>query len=199
MHPLESLIFTVVFVLETGALSVQYSVENRGTVEVFLVNMLTRYQEGVGWKPDPTMAYIYVRPNEEIEITKRVPPAPDGLVPAVRNYYVTPLRSGETFQEKLRFPLPLIEIHPYESIVGKPPPPITMTVPVRFVLGVFSAQPRLVAEPTTVLGVPTYQLKIPRPDLSSKGTSVVMPAEQYLQSPSQTLTVAVIPLATARQ
>jgi hypothetical protein len=194
MRSIDSLIFVVVFALETGALNLQYSVENRGSAEVFLVNMLTRYEEGRGWKPDPSIAYIYLRPTGDIEITKRVPPPPERLVVALRNYYVTPLSPGRAFQEKLRFPLPLTEIHPYESIVGKLPKAITMTVDVQFVLGVVPAEPGLVAKRRTVLDVETYELKSSRATSSSKPPPLITPAEQYLKSARQTLTIPVISL-----
>jgi hypothetical protein len=191
---------TALFQLHPAALKLRYAVENQGSNDVYLVNRLTRYEKDKGWIPDPTVAYVFYRPDvkteagksvDRVEVAKRVPPMPERLVNP-RNYYVTPLRPGAKFEEELAFPIPLLEHRPYDSFIGTLPPAKEVRAEVQFLLGFFPAHPLLQVVEVEVHDVPAFRL-LPNRE-PAPAVLLPRPAEVVLASRPQLLTLRVVPL-----
>ena len=146
------------FQIDSGKLTLSYTVENKSDAVVYLVNRLTRYEDKKGWIPDAEVVYVFIEEGGRIELSKRVPPAPTDRLVTPRSYYVTPLAAGEKFEEELSLLLPVTEHRPYDGFLGELPEPRKIEAKVQFVLGVFPGHRLLNVEEVEVHGVAAHRL-----------------------------------------
>jgi len=103
---------------EDGTLEVFYRVSNELNSTILLLTPLSALEENVV-RAAPERVYAYVDPNGALHVTKRLWPVPDALdvfFPDVP--FATEVRSGETFEERLRLRLPIEIDYPYRATGG---------------------------------------------------------------------------------
>lgn len=106
-------ISTTVALTETD-LILTYEVENRAARDVYLLNRL--YTLTPRFTFNRNLVYIYFMPETStIWLNKKLPSIPlDRSLLTPFAPYVTPVRAGERFAERVEIPMPLEERKPYE-------------------------------------------------------------------------------------
>lgn len=155
---LAPVVLLVTLKIESEKIILNYSVENKSGAPIYLVNHLTRYEQGKGWIPDPKVLYVAMHDENIIEFSKRVPVEPKNRLVTPRDYYVTPLSHGERFEEEITLPIPLREQRPYDSLIEPIPDPREIEATLSFSLGYFESSPNIEAQKVVVHGLPAYEL-----------------------------------------
>lgn len=112
MRPLQ-LDFTCTLARAPQLLSIEYKLTNREPVTIGLFNQIIDYEIDGTWIVSPDTAYIELT-GSVLSIAKRALDLPDDLS-GYSNAppYVTAIKPGKTFQERVRVPLPARVMHPF--------------------------------------------------------------------------------------
>lgn len=92
-----------------------YHILNNGQRDIYLFTPLTDFR-GQDWVPISNRVYVFWDENEIAHLTKRAWPVPDEVevfMPEVP--YLTRVPTGQSFEEHLRLPLPLLVNFPYRA------------------------------------------------------------------------------------
>lgn len=110
--------FSASFKLDAQHLVLEYEVRNQGASDAYLLNRL--FQSAPEWKMTPDIIYVqFHRPSETIVLSKKIAELPEGKrVTSPVAPFVTPLRAGSSFKEKVQIPLPVKEYLQYPSGTG---------------------------------------------------------------------------------
>lgn len=93
-------------------LQLSYQVENKSDSYIYLQNHGVRIVPGQGPVPDRNALWIYLLEDKKIvHLSKRRPAVSEKLIQP-RPHFVTPLKPGESFDEKIIMPLPLKQNDP---------------------------------------------------------------------------------------
>ena len=96
------------------SLRVTYSVTNKGIYELYLTNHAVRYEDG-RQVPDRKEAFVYLLGSDKaVHITKRRPGMGENLS-LLREHFVTPVKPGETYEETIEIPVPVLANDPHRS------------------------------------------------------------------------------------
>jgi hypothetical protein len=101
------------FSLDSEHLVLDYEVKNAGVNDAYLLNRV--FQSAPEWKMSPDLIYIrFDRSSETILLSKKIPDLPAGIrVTSPVAPFVTPLRRGSSFKERVQILLPVKEFWPY--------------------------------------------------------------------------------------
>jgi len=92
--------------IERNKIIINYSIENKSDKLVYLTNLNVSYDKYKGPVPDSSVVIILIE-NDVIHISKRRPIPPSDRFYTPQPYYVTPLKPGSTFTEKVSLKIPL--------------------------------------------------------------------------------------------
>jgi hypothetical protein len=107
--------------IEGEHLVLAYEVRNSGSRDAYLLNRL--YRTTPVWDISPDVVYAHLDSSTRtVRLVKKVADLPTGVhVTAPVAPFVTPLRAGGTFRERVRVPIPVREYRQY-SMRGPEPP-----------------------------------------------------------------------------
>jgi hypothetical protein len=109
----DSLQLSASFLIEGNDLILNYQVTNQSVRDVYLLNRL--YKTTPTWIMTPDVIYIHLdMATKTVWLNKKLADLPMGAgVTAPVAPYISPVRAGGTFQEKVRIPLPVSEYSQY--------------------------------------------------------------------------------------
>lgn len=101
-------------------LILDYEVRNETSRDAYLLNRI--YRQVPAWKMGPDVVYVQLVPGTTtVRLMKKIDDLPQGVnVTAPVAPFVTPLRAGATFKERVTVPLP---VHEYREYSMKGPAP----------------------------------------------------------------------------
>ena len=98
-----------------SSLRLSYAVTNTLDDDIYIFTPLTDYRGGE-FVPIPERIYVFWADSETIHLTKRLWPVPkDREVYMPEVPYLTQLKAGQKFEEKIDIPLPLLVNSPYRE------------------------------------------------------------------------------------
>lgn len=156
-----------VSVADPGKLVLDYRVDNRGSADVYLLNRIPRRGRGLTLDPNN----IYVRfADRSVHLEKLIPAIPPGRSPyQLVAPYVTPLRAGGTFSERVELALPLRRFQEYHDNMDRPGAAVEIYPRIVFSLGYMVKLPGTSEREAEVEGVPVLLFTNPPGALSRAG------------------------------
>ena len=115
---MDDLTFEVRAAVKDQQLVAGYRVTNHSRRDAYLLNRL--YRSTPVWSVSSDIAFVeFDRASSLVQVSKRIPTLPPGMT-ANHPYkpFVTPVRSGQSFSEVIRLPIPLTEFKQF----GNTPP-----------------------------------------------------------------------------
>ena len=103
---------------QPDSLDIRYVVSNGESSDIYLFNRLVRTAPDGSGKVDANLAYVWFEPGPTAHIGKCLQPVPPNLQVAQREIpYLTRVAAGGQFVESIKIELPLVESHPYKSML----------------------------------------------------------------------------------
>lgn len=101
------------FKIEGDTLILDYEVTNKSNRDIYLLNRI--YKTSPTWSIRPDIIYVELDASTgRIELSKKLADLPEGVsVNTPVAPFVTPLRSGLSFRERVQIPLPIREYRQY--------------------------------------------------------------------------------------
>lgn len=153
-HMADELVLETRFEVTPNSLNLTYKVENRGNLDAYLLNRL--YRPGPPMDLSPDLVYTRLERNlKAVVLEKKIANIPgDRNVAAPVAPFVTPVRSGASFSETIRVPIPVNEYREY-SLLGHPknPPRLVEYQRASFTLGFYWSAPGVVDQTQNYDGV----------------------------------------------
>jgi len=120
MNDSELIRFEADLVIDGQELVLQYRVVNEGHRDLYLVNRL--YRTIPEWELSPNVIYVHLDAEERtIWLNKKTADIPSNvLVNSPIAPFVTPVRTGEVFEETVRLPIPVKDYRQYGKHAGGP-------------------------------------------------------------------------------
>jgi len=111
------------FKLQTNSLVLDYTVSNRASRDVYLLNRL--YRTAPRWDMSPNLVYVHLDPTTEtVWLNKKIADLPKGIsVTSPVSPFVTPVRAGGVFREQVQVQLPIREYRQYNPWAKHEGPP----------------------------------------------------------------------------
>lgn len=152
------------FETKPATLILHYSVENKSSLDVYLLNRLHSRQ----YEVNPDLVYIDLnRPQKLVCLYKKIPPFPPGPSPIMPiSPFVTPVRAGTHFMETVHIHLPIQEWTGYSDIEqGKDVKSAILYHSIHFAVQYYWSVPGMKEAGDVVNGVPVI---IPTPPPGTK-------------------------------
>ncbi len=165
------LLLTTHFAIVDGpagqTLVLDYRVDNHGTADVYLLNRIPRALPR--FTVDPDTIYVHFA-DGTVHLEKAIAAVPPGRQPyELVAPFVSPVRAGESFSEKVRLTLPLQEYREYTAVPDRSGGSVEVYHRVDFTLGYMVKLPGTTEREAEVQGVKVLLFTNPPGTLSQAG------------------------------
>ena len=98
-----------------SSLNFSYQITNENANRIYVINELFHRRGAAGFQVDSNVVYASLDVDMTLNLSKQLIDIPDMMkVEAPETPYVTPFESGQSLDESLQLPLPILPKDPYE-------------------------------------------------------------------------------------